>query len=224
MAMRPMRVRAYLRTGVISDRYLPLDGVLLFQAARRTFGPRDATLPGQSRGHSPKHVHGLVPLVERNPGRQWYYACSFAQWPEHVAEGKDYWNKRFDNGYAELLDLGRQRKVNVGEGRYRSYHMPVFYLAALWVEWYAVGNIDAVRSLLADVWALGKKTVQGFGRVARWEVEPWPEDWSEWRRGQPMRAIPASALPATPTNLRLWGFRPSYWLPENQALCLMPRE
>jgi len=218
-----MRVRAYLRTGIISDRYLPLDGVLLYQAARRMFGPRDATLPGRGCGPSPAHVHGLVPLEERNPGPQWYYACSFAQWPEHAAEGKDHWNKRFDSQYASVLDLGKQSKVIVEAGRYRSYHMPVFYLAALWVEWYAVGNIDAVRSLLAAVWALGKKTVQGFGRVARWEVESWPEDWSEWRDGRPMRAIPASALGQSfPLDLRHWGYRPSYWLPENQALCLMP--
>lgn len=224
MAMRPLRVRAYLRTGVVSDAYLPLDGVLLYQAMRRRFGPRDATLPGvSSLPWSLDGVHGLVPLEERNPGPQWYYACSFAQWPPHVTEGKDHWNKRFDAQYADIVDLGTQRRVIVEQGRYRSYHMPVFYRCALWVEWYAVGNIEAVRDLLCDVWSLGKKGVQGWGRVGRWEIEPWPHDWSEWREGQAMRAIPASVFGTSfPLDLRLWGYRPPYWMKENQALCLVP--
>lgn len=221
MAMRPMRVRAWLRTAVVCDATLPLDGLLLFQAARRRYGPRDATLPGQSYGASPAHVHGLVPLRECNPGPRWYYACSFAQWPEHTVEIKDHWNKRFDSAHAEVLDLGQQRRVIVEAGRYRSYHMPVFGLLALYVDWYVVGNLDAVRDLLSDVWALGKKTVQGWGRAYRWDVDPWPEDWSVWRGDRLMRAIPHEGGPV-PLDLRLTGYRPSYWLQENQALCVVP--
>jgi CRISPR type IV-associated protein Csf3 len=220
--MRSLCVRAYLRTPVICDGALPLDGILLYQAARRRLGPRDATLPGLGCGPSPLHVHGLVPLAERNRGPEWYYACSFAQWPAHTAEGRDYWNKRFDSQYSDMLDMTQPRRVIVESGRYRSYHMPVFYRSALWVQWYAVGNLDAISDLLQDVWALGKKTVQGWGRVAAWEVLPWPEDWSVWRDGRPMRAIPASSLKTFPADLVYTGYRPSYWLRENQALCVVP--
>ncbi|HOW77948.1 MAG TPA: hypothetical protein PK406_00725 [Verrucomicrobiota bacterium] len=208
---------------MIADAFLPLDGILLYQAARRQFGPRLATAPGYGHGASAAHVHGLVPLAERNRGPQWYYACSFAQWGD-TAEGKAYWEKRFDTQYADMLDFeGKRGRVVVESGRYRSYHMPVFYRHALWVEWYAVGAQNAVAHLLQGVWAIGKKTVQGFGRVAAWQIEPWADDWSERRDGQPTRAIPISEGAGFDAGCALFcGYRPSYWLRENQALCEVP--
>ena len=58
------------------------------------------------------------------------------------------------------------------------------------MRWYAVGNIDKVNALLESVTHLGKKVSQGWGRVNRWEVEPWAHDWSVFRQ-EVMRAIPS---------------------------------
>ena len=41
----PLRIRAHLRTGVVSDRWLPLDGLLFYQANRYDLGPLDMTTP-----------------------------------------------------------------------------------------------------------------------------------------------------------------------------------
>lgn len=206
-----MRITAHLRTPVISDASLPIDGPLLFQAMRATYGPQDITLPGAL----------TVPLVDlplekRGTGDQWYYAASFAQWEGTVAEGTDHWNKRFDNEYSGLVDFRNKRgKVIVEQGRYKAYHMPVFYRHALTVHWYAVGDIAEVSGLLRTLLHIGKKTSQGWGRV-KWLVTPWPDDWSVYGPdGQLMRAIPAD------TGI-LAGYRPPYHLPEHQTVCQMP--
>lgn len=213
--MRPLRIRAWLRTAVVSDDALPLDGILLYQAMRREYGPRDATLPG-----TVPNVE-MVPLpLERTNSAQWYYRCSFAQWPQ-VAHEKSAWTKRVATHRMAILDDAKS-KVDIGSGRYRSYHMPVFARAALFVDWYAVGDQDAIADLLRDVWAIGKKTVQGWGRVALWQVEPWDEDWSVWQDDQLMRAIPPENA-FDPTDLRLIGYRPPYWMQENQTLCIVPQ-
>ena len=38
-----LRIRAYLKTGVISDQYLPLDGVLYYHLVRREMGEETIT-------------------------------------------------------------------------------------------------------------------------------------------------------------------------------------
>ncbi|MFA5636873.1 MAG: hypothetical protein WC977_13330 [Anaerovoracaceae bacterium] len=213
MDMMPFRARAWLRTGVVSDATLPLDGVLLYQAMRRKYGPQQATLPG-TVVVQPEAAD--VPLKIVGLGQpDWFYACSFAQWPRDTAEGKAYWEKRVDTKRLDIVDLGRASRVVVEKGRYRSYHMPVFYRAALWVEWFGVGDIETIDALLRDVWAIGKKTSQGWGRIIRWEVAPWMADWSVMAGARLMRAVPEEGGV-------LWGIRPPYWRRENQVPCRMP--
>jgi len=75
-AYEALRVVATLRTGVVADRWLPLDGVLLYQAAREQLGGQAVTVPGGSQ--APGGV--TVPLKVIHPGEDhWYYACSWAQ-------------------------------------------------------------------------------------------------------------------------------------------------
>ncbi len=89
----PLHIRAYLRTPVVSDNWLPLDGILLYQAFRDRFGFRDAALPGESGYDDEKRdVHAPLKLVR---GKYPYYCCSWAVWGPHC-DGMDYWNKRFE--------------------------------------------------------------------------------------------------------------------------------
>ena len=216
---QPLRVRAYLRTPIVCDEAMPLDGVLQYQAMRRAYGPADSALPGAL----PPPPLVPLPLAVAGEGDNWYYRCSWAQWPEHVASGKTYWEKRVSTlRAAQIAELSRSGRVEIAKGRYRLYHMPLFYQAALYLDWYVCGDRNAIADLLQDVWGIGKKQSQGFGRVIRWEIEPQAEDWSVTRDGQPMRAIPISGKWFDPTNARHIGYRPPYWLPEHQTLCNIP--
>lgn len=217
--LEPLRVRATLRTGILCDRYLPLDGVLLYQAHRDALGRQDATIPGE---YSAQGISTL-PLAIEHPGRRnWYYRCSWAQW-SHSVEGTDYWNKRFDSQFADLVDFGRRRgKVIIEQGQYKAYHMPVFYRAGLWVEWYCVGDRAEIERLLCTVMHLGKKASQGWGRVSQWHIQPWPQDWSIWRGAQLMRGVPMQDAGSGPHDLLLYGIRPSYWKRSNQMPLVMP--
>lgn len=221
MDVEPLRVQAILRTAVVADRALPLDGILLYQAMRHKYGEiAEASAPGTTIEGRKADVPLLCHEIHTP---NWYFACSWAQWPNHAREGKDYWAKRIATNRMDIVNMGRKSKVVIEKGRYRSYHMPIFYFSALYVDWYCVGEQQAIQELLSDVWAIGKKTVQGWGRVAEWIVEPWSEDWSTWRGTEPMRAIPAASLDKFDMGrVRLHGFRPPYWKAENQTLCLLP--
>lgn len=222
--LEPLQVRAWLRSGVVSDRFLPLDGILLYQAHRWQCGPQDATIPGAYSGNM---KIATLPLGITHPGRRnWYYQCSWAQW-SHEAEGKDYWNKRFDSKFADLVDFGKRRgKVIIEQGDYKAYHMPVFYRVAEWVEWYCVGDMVEIKAHLSTVTNIGKKSVQGWGRVAKWEITPIAEDWSVWRDDRLMRGIPIDdALKAGRVfdfKRGNYGIRPSYWKASNQKELVLP--
>jgi CRISPR type IV-associated protein Csf3 len=212
--MEPLRITAWLQCGVISDTFLPIDGVLYYTAMRERYGPQEVTWSGQNH---PNAVPGVQLPLKRVDGHgpMWFYAASFAQW-ERATEGQDHWNKRLDLSLVSLIDFrGRRGKIDVAAGAMKSYHMPVFYRHALAARWYAVGYRPEIERLLAHCTHLGKKTSQGWGAVLRWDVEPWPEDWSVRGPQGLMRAIPAERGILT-------GFRPSYWLPKNQTICAVP--
>jgi CRISPR type IV-associated protein Csf3 len=226
-ANMPMRIRATLRAPVVADQWLPLDGVLFYQQTRNDLGGQDLTTPGRSSLAEPKGgpvPGGRLPLAIVH-ARDWYYKCSWAQWGPH-ADGVEYWAKRFDNPLADLVDFrGRRGKIDTSAGEYKAYRMPLYYRAALWVEWYCVGNAEKIAPLLYMVTHLGKKSSQGWGRVARWEIEPIGEDWSIWRDGTLMRGIPRYHWPrerGVPLHVGLYGTRPSYWDRRNQMELVLP--
>jgi CRISPR type IV-associated protein Csf3 len=102
--------------------------------------------------------------------------------------------------------------------------MPIFYKAALWVRWYCVGDKTEIARLLSTCTNIGKKSSQGWGRVARWEIDQSiGEDWSIWKNGCLMRGIPAFEKPAGHVgNIALYGVRPSYWDRRNQIMLVLP--
>lgn len=222
MTMTPLQITAHLQVGVISDPYLPIDGILYHLAHRDARPEQHITLPGRSSvdGHPPsaRAQAAAMPLAKHDRGQvHWYFAASFAQWEDPVATGTDHWTKRFDQRHSDLVDFGNRRgRVITEQAQYKSYHMPVFYRHALRVRWYVVGNQERITQLLRFARNLGKKPAQGYGAVLRWDVQPWHADWSVYDDdGRLMRAIPD----ATGT---IYGIRPSYWQTENQTRCKLP--
>jgi len=211
----PLRITAHLQAGVISDGTLPFDSLLYFIAHRQALGEQGMTVPGARL--SDRESGAVVPLARLDAHTsRWYYAASFAQWEAPYADARDHWNKRFDSGLADLIDFsGRRGAVEIASGRYKAYHMPVFYRHSTLVRWYARGNRETIERLLPHLTNIGKKTAQGWGAVRQWEVELWSEDWSVRRAGDPMRSIPSD-------HGLLFGFRPAYWLRSNQHSCEMP--
>lgn len=213
----PLRITAHFQTNPVCDRWLPIDGVLLSQANRQALGPELAAIPGKVS------VQGAstLPLEIVHPGRKlWYYACSWAQpQPWWAEEDMGYWNKRFDVEYDGLIDFGKRRgKIQIGEGKNKAYHMPMFKRVARQVEWYCIGDKERIVELLSTCTALGKKRAYGEGAVARWEVESISEDWSVMREGRLVRGIPEDDARALGVQFERvhYGIRPSYWNKANQ--------
>jgi len=213
-SFKQLRIRAYLQSGVISDQFLPLDGVLYYHAVREKMGAQTTTKPGASNIREGQHIS--LPFKKGGPkDNAWFYHCSFAQWPETTIEDKAFFVKRFDLKLAGLIN--DTKKIYLSRGHYKAYHVDVFYRHALYVEWYAIGDMEEIERLLRFCTHLGKKTAQGWGAVKEWEVKEWPEDWSVRGPGNKlMRAVPMRG------DGFLYGLRPSYWHPHHIFSCKMP--
>lgn len=216
-AYTPIHIRAYLQTGVVGDGAIPLDGLLFNAIMREEYGAEILQIPG--RYSVPELPTDRIPIAQVNTEAKglWYYAASWADWPEHAVEGCATWVKQFDSAMMDLISrVNLPRHLNRGSGRYRGYRMPVFYRSALYVDWYVLGLPDRISELLSTMTHIGKKRSQGWGAIRQWVVEPFPQDWSCYRDGEPMRAIPSESGPT-------YGIRPSYWNPVNQCSCILPQ-
>jgi len=213
---QPLRIRAYLQTGVISDQFLPLDSVIYAQYVREKMGERDYSLPLENTIKEGQQIN--LPFRKANVKNDaWFYKCSFAQWHEKTIEDQQTYSKRFDLIRSDLADFGKKKAtVDNQRGFYKSYHVKVYYRHAPYIEWYADGDKKELERVLKFCTHLGKKTSQGWGVVLKWQVIEWIEDWSVRGPGNRlMRSVPAM-------NGVLYGIRPSYWLPRHQFKSLLP--
>ena len=211
--MNFLEVIAYMRSSVICDNFLPLDGILYYYAAQQKYGFQDMTLPGEN----PK-IDIKLPLKIINFGSDnWYYSCSWAYplgawW---IEEGKQNWTKSFDLQYSDLVQFRGRGTVAHKGGKYKSYNMPVFYKIVDKITWYAVGNKEEIEKILRTAFYIGKKSSQGWGRVSEWKVNEINNDWSIEKDGCYTRGIPYdNRLEGQIIN---YGYRPSYWEKENQG-------
>lgn len=210
-----LRVRAYLQTGVISDQFLPLDGILYYHQVRDIMGEQYISKPGESNIREGAGI-SLPILRDGKHIERWFYHCSFAQWPVNTIEDNTFYVKRLDLSLSSVLDQ-KVRKVLIKSGTFKAYHVHIYYRHALYVEWYCTAMMVELERLLRFCTHVGKKTAQGWGSVLRWEVVEWPEDWAIRGPGDRlMRAIPVHG------DGFLYGIRPSYWNQRHIFPCTMP--
>lgn len=209
-----LRVRAYLQSGVISDQFLPLDGILYYHHVRDHMGEQTLTKPGESNVREGAGM--ILPIKKAGPKNDaWFYHCSFAQWPVHVVEDHTFYVKRFDLSLSGMLS--DPKKVKISAGKYKAYHVNIYYRHAAYIEWYCTADKEQLERLLRFCTHLGKKTAQGWGAVKEWEVIDWPEDWAIRGPGNKlMRAVPIMG------EGFLYGVRPSYWNQRHVFACKMP--
>jgi CRISPR type IV-associated protein Csf3 len=204
--MPSLRITAHVPQQIVLRQGLALDALLLAVEARRRGLP---PLSVQTQAMAPELP---IPLAKSPCGR--LYLCSHAQpsWEQHEQR---YQNRRFP--LTEARSLSQMKRVDVGAGPQKTYRIPYSagHLASSSLVWYAIGEREPLRALLAEVTHLGKRRSAGYGRVAAWDVslcEPW-EGFPVLREGCPLRPLPLSwpGLDAAHCETTLAVLSPPYW-------------
>ena len=224
---KTLRVRCYLKCGVISDEFLPLDGILYYHKVRSVLG---AEILSKSKESTVREGKGIKLPFKKGGGtnERWYYNCSFAQFPINITEKASFKVKSSDwLRHSSFFD--GKKKIDQKRGKFKSGHLKFFYRHAEYIDWYCVGLESQIAELLNYSTHVGKNTGDGWGEVLRWEIKEWPENWSiKNDRGELMRAVPVfneqrildkgGKIPST-----VYGIRPSYWNPRHIFPCFMPK-
>lgn len=116
-----------------------------------------------------------------------------------------------------MIGMTRRREFGAVMNSYRTVTTPT-------VTWYAQGDADAVRRLLAGVSFIGKRRASGFGQVAGFTIEPDELDGVTGFFGEPLRPVPLELFTGNSgTALKAdAAWRPAYWHPTNRAICCVP--
>ena len=78
-----------------------------------------------------------------------------------------------------------------------------------------------LRGLLAGLYALGKKTGIGYGRIASCDITCIPDDRSVVWEGKTMWSIPCEMLNECELSEQC-GWRPPYWNSLDIRICALP--
>lgn len=207
--MDEFRIRAFLQTAVMSDKYLPFDGILQYFFMKEKYGEEAITLPRETI------VSEFVdlPIAKLGIGEAWYYAVTFAIFPEHKREFRQFFTKRISVKRIDFLENIR-RKINIQGGIYKNIMFESYCISTLWVDWIVLGDKKEIQKILPHIQFIGKKTSQGWGSVLRWEI--YDESFRLEEHGKLLRAIPDEE------GEYIFAIRPPYWYEKNFFRCKIP--
>lgn len=224
---RNFKVTAHMQTPVAAIHPIILDAIISAAKAMEILG--EEFYSGKNIAGEEHEIRSMMdPILDRKHG-VYCTSVGLGDYREFVGS----WSKRWDDKNDDIVKFrGKGKKrVDVGAGFYKNYHMPLVLKSYKTVTFYVRGDMDEVKRLLESyIFYIGKKGSQGFGQIRKWEFEEIEEDWSIWKDGRLMRPIPTSECmeeiekmmeEQLPVNIRQHPVIPPYWRKET-VLCLMP--
>lgn len=230
----PLRITAHLATGVACavPWGLALDGLL----ASELRGIQKQLLAGAGHPITPAMDVDCPPDLRLplarctlSPTWHWQATCGYPTDPT-LRPDVHTWTSRVDARHLEQTASYLPASLPERQGRYKAYRMPLLVTPAQSLTWHAVGDAEAIQSLLEGIVAIGKKRSQGEGHVLRWEVVAAPDlDLFSAGHCHPDNSLgrpcPPECLEQRPdlrTHLGTAGVRPPYMHPSRRHEVFLP--
>lgn len=211
-----LKITLQMRTPIAFIGMIHFDAVLM-----STLIIREMRRPFDTPGHDLKAViEKAMPLdlATLDNGKQIFTASvGFGQGCVSVAR----WYKRWDEQHDDRVDFAEKKAhVEHKRGFFKQYDMPLVILSTPEMVFYARGDAKRVEIILRCLTHIGKKSSQGYGEIREKRVRVVEQDWSLWRDGQPMRALP---IMKEGCLVQFHGYSFPYWDRRNQDVCIVPR-
>ena len=209
-----------LQSPVVFTDFLYGDGILSYAVVLEALGDDIHNLPDI------RNKLFDIPLPLEMRGKKLKYPAMSVGFLGSGVDGITRWRKKWDEVDDDRADFGtKKQQVIKGGGAYKMYDMPVRYVSVKSVKFHCCGNIDIISTLMKKITAIGKKRSQGYGAVRKVVVKAEAKDFSCVKDGFVTRPIPITeSKPKWKGEKRFCAYKPPYWLPDNMAECILPRE
>lgn len=185
-----LKVTAKMRTQVCFSEYLRFDCILSAAKAKDILADTYYS-QGKQCGSVQLVVDTLSKFLKFNEKLGVFHASCAISDNEFVTAYSKRWNSGLDRAVA-FKGKGRA-EIDTARGFFKAYRNPLVYHVMPEIVFYAVGDKAEIERLLQNIAYLGKKSSQGYGEVAEWEIEVIDEDKSIFNNGKIARIIPALA-------------------------------
>jgi len=225
MRFQPLKITFEMQSPIAITDYIHFDSLLWHAALQDQLGESFWNQTGR------EHYNIKIPLKEKTqtltlskPGklqgftlRKKYYSSSTGIYEDGYVEDVQSWRKRCD--FPDGIG-----KVDIRRGQFKAYDAPLTVIFAPTVTFYAVGNAaEILRLLTTHITHIGKKRVQGYGKIKKVTVEPIGEDRSVIWQGRLQRPIPVMGCPFKFEDpiIMYYAWRPPYWRLSALTECYM---
>lgn len=156
-------VTAYMKSPVVANNELYLDGIIYRQVRRDMLGAGYYDLPrfAVQRGDVKVRLK-----IKRWRGS---YLASMARLRGAVSRTTQFHKK---TNQLRATHYVVPQRIYTNQKIYRDYRVPIDVTSLERITWVVVGDGEWIADVLSRVEAIGKKPSQGYGIVSAWTVEP----------------------------------------------------
>jgi CRISPR type IV-associated protein Csf3 len=150
---------------IVDDLYL--DGLIFHEQQRYYFGS-DYYNFNQINQENDLNFNLKIPIQKDKNG---VYLASKGYWDSEIVFINKF-RKRFDEHHAEKWIKTPKGKIRTSMGKFKNIDQPKKMILTESVKWVVLGDKLALRRLLNNITAIGKKKAQGDGMIAKWLIRP----------------------------------------------------
>jgi len=218
--MTPLHVTAHLLETVSLRSPLHLDALLTWAASI------EEQRPSPISGEPLARIE--IPIQRDQSDRFWLCSQGFCRVERSEIRHKN-WRAPWHE-YARLGD-GKAKRFDITSGVNKGVRVPyeVQHLTGNKIEWWCLGERDAILALLSRVRYVGRFRGSGKGKLDFYRREPWTvepcETWDGFpvmRAGKPLRPLPADYPGLSEPPMGFTNLEPPYWDRSRVELCAVP--
>ena len=216
----PLKISIKVKPPIyLNNPFIHFDGLISYLCFREAVNELFYNLPTEST----IDISNLqLPIKQTND----VYHASVGIYGDNLRLYRDKLYKRFtDKETYKLTHRQQKGRIKTNQGHFKDFMINMPMLITNHITFYANADKNEIKRLLHHLTHIGKKTSIGSGKIFKITITETDEDYSFFKNGNIMRAIPSSfKLPILPgMTFQKATYKPPYWDSTKATMCIVPR-
>ena len=219
---KPLKISCYMQTNFICNDYINLDGILEYCEAQNLL--EQGVIEGNGNIKEEDLVDIDIPIQKYFYNENKYIYMSSIGLFDGV-QSIEKWKKKYPTDY---IDYIKKDKVIINSGKRKDYNMPMICYSCEKIVFYCIGIRKEIEELLKNLYFIGKKSSQGYGKIRKTIIEDIELDKCNWKIKQFPISKEDDFIKILTEKKDIYksagniACRPPYWAKKNIETCLIP--